>query len=93
MDEVSPALEYNYTSFPLDADMASFNGVRAGGARGRHRVHSGTPGDPTAKGAATMVARASEQALKLIEASQCGATNVNYPEYSLESDFGTNRYD
>jgi len=31
VDEVSPALEYNYTSFPLDADMASFNGVRTGG--------------------------------------------------------------
>ena len=28
MDEVSPALEYNYTSFPLDMDMASFIGFR-----------------------------------------------------------------
>jgi hypothetical protein len=30
VDEVSPALEYNYTSFPLDVDMASFNGFCAG---------------------------------------------------------------
>jgi hypothetical protein len=28
VDEVSPALEYNYTSFPLDLDMASFKAFR-----------------------------------------------------------------
>ena len=30
MDKVSSAHEYNYTSFPLDMDMASFKGFRDG---------------------------------------------------------------
>jgi len=92
VDEVSPALEYNYTSFSLDVDMASFNGFRAGGP-GAITEFIAAHRETNGEGAATMVGRASEQALKLIEASPWGTTNVNYPEYSLERDFGTNLYD
>ncbi len=92
MDEVSPALEYNYTRFLLNVDMASFNKFRARATGaviefiGAHRKING-------EATATMMGRASEQGLKRIEGSPRGTINVNYPEYFLESDFGTKLYD
>ena len=49
MDKVSPALEYNSTSFQLNVGMASFNGFRAG-ATGAITVFIGAHVRPTAKG-------------------------------------------
>ena len=40
-----------------------------------------------------MMGKGSEQGLKRIEGSHGGTTNVNYPEYFLERDFGTKLYD
>ena len=92
MDEVSRGLEYNYARCMLDVDMASFKGFRAGAPRTITEFITG-PQKTSGEGAVTMVERASEQALKLIKRSLRGKTKVNYPEYSLESDFGKNPYD